>query len=220
MNENSIELFNLFHTNEAPNFGLGSTWRKDFAEKKNDEKIPLEDEDARDIRNLFDGINTEVENENDVDTSSDDSEAENSYQRDVTVISDEEIQNLRVKELNKLLRNIPLEEAAKIRKRRRNLKNRGYALNCRMKKQRVYEDLTNENTLLKKQLEDERCKLLKIFIEKEEYKKKYLQTERAFAAYKKKQETSTLILDLENVSSLPSKLQASQNTCWSQLNLN
>jgi len=94
---------------------------------------------------------------------------------DAKEITDEEITNLPVQRLNKLLRNVPWEDAAKIRKRRRNLKNRGYSLSCRLRKQREQEDLINENTSLKKQLEDGKCKLIKVWKEKEVYRRKYLQ---------------------------------------------
>lgn len=95
--------------------------------------------------------------------------------RKIKDLSDEEIKNLRVQELNKLLRGMPREEAAKIRRRRRNLKNRGYALTCRKRRQQFQEDLFNENQLLKKQLEDDREKLCKVLKERSEYKKKLLQ---------------------------------------------
>lgn len=96
-------------------------------------------------------------------------------QRKIKDLSDEEIKNLRVQELNKLLRGMPREEAAKIRRKRRNLKNRGYALTCRRRRQQFQEDLFNENQLLKKQLEDDREKLCKVLKERSEYKKKFLQ---------------------------------------------
>ena len=184
MEDNCPEICDLFFTNEAQNILLGSPWKE--------ESVPSEnDNDERDIQDLFDGINPEEEN-NDDDTSSE-SEDESLNPQQAKKISDEEIKNLRLKELNKRLRNIPWEEAAKIRKRRRNLKNRGYALNCRLRKQREHEDLMNENTLLKKQLEDGKWKLLKVWNEKESYKKKYVQTQRAFAAYKQELEGSLLI---------------------------
>ena len=69
----------------------------------------------------------------------------------------------------------PRRPRAKIRKRRRNLKNREYSLSCRLRKQREHEDLINENTSLKKQLEDGKWKLIKVWKEKEAYKTKYLQ---------------------------------------------
>lgn len=96
-------------------------------------------------------------------------------QRKIKDLSDEEIKNLRVQDLNKLLRGIPREEAVKIRRKRRNLKNRGYALTCRRRRQQFQEDLFNENQLLKKQLEDGRETLCKVLKERSEYKKKFLQ---------------------------------------------
>lgn len=121
----------------------------------------------RDIQDLFDG-----ETRNEVNYLSSESETESLDSSDITKISDEQIQNLRVQDLNKLLRDLPRDEAAKIKKRRRNLKNRNYALNCRIRKQQRYEDLLNENTSLKKQLENERRQLRNVWKEKEVYKKK------------------------------------------------
>lgn len=69
-------------------------------------------------------------------------------------IKDEDIKNLRVGELNKLLRGLSREEAASIRRRRRNLKNRDYALACRQRRAQTNCYLFNENKKLKKQLED------------------------------------------------------------------
>lgn len=175
MNEDSIELFDIFFSDDD----FDTRW-KDSVERQSTRQTAFEDEDERDIRNLFEGVNAEVEND-DEETSTDESDCES--QRDATEISDEEIINLRLKELNRRLRNIPFEEAAKIRKRRRNLKNRTYALNCRLKKRRVHEDLINENTQLKKQVEDGKCKLLEILNEKEEYKKKYKETRQALIAF-------------------------------------
>lgn len=185
MEDNCPEICDLFLTNEAQNILLGSPWKEESVLSENDN-------DERDIQDLFDGINPEEEN-NDDDTSSESEDESPNRPQQAKEISDEEIKNLRLKELNKRLRNVPWEEAAKIRKRRRNLKNRGYALNCRLRKQREHEDLMNENTLLKKQLEDGKWKLLKVWNEKESYKKKYVQTQRAFAAYKQELEGSLLI---------------------------
>ena len=99
--------------------------------------------------------------------------------RNIEEISDEEIKNLRVQELNKLLRGVPRDEAVKIRRKRRNLKNRGYALRCRVRRQQFQEDLFNENQLLKRQLEDDREKLRKVLKERNIYKRKFLQLQLA-----------------------------------------
>lgn len=128
-----------------------------------------------DIQDLFDG-----ETRNEENYSSSESETES---LDPSTISDEQIQNLRVQDLNKLLRDLPRDEAAKIKKRRRNLKNRNYALNCRIRKQKKYEDLLNENFSLKEQLESERSQLRNVWKEKEAFKKKYQHLQRFFAVY-------------------------------------
>lgn len=94
-------------------------------------------------------------------------------------ISDEEIKNLRVRELNKLLRGMPQEKVAKIRRRRRNLKNRDYALTCRQRRLQIHEDLINENNLLKRQLDDNTQKLGTAIKERNAYKRKFLQLQSA-----------------------------------------
>lgn len=99
--------------------------------------------------------------------------------KNIEEISDEEIKNLRVQELNKLLRGVPRDEAVKIRRKRRNLKNRGYALRCRMRRQQFQDDLFNENQLLKRQLEDDRETLRKVLKERNIYKRKFLQLQSA-----------------------------------------
>ena len=189
MEENCTGLLDLILSNEAQNIFLGSPWEEESILSQND-KIAAADDDERDVQDLFDGVNPEVNNNDDDATS--ESECESVSPREAKEISDEKIKNLRVKELNKLLRNIPSEEAAKIRKRRRNLKNRGYALSCRLRKQREYEDLINENILLKKQLEDGKWKFLKVWNEKEAYKKKYAKAKRVLAAHNQKMEDSLL----------------------------
>ena len=192
MEENCTDLLDLIISNEAQNIFLGSPWDEESILSQNNKIADDDDDDQseRDVQDLFDGVNPEVNNNDDDATS--ESEGESVSPREAKEISDEEIKNLRVKELNKLLRNISSEEAAKIRKRRRNLKNRGYALSCRLRKQRQHEDLINENTLLKKQLEDGKWKLLKVWNEKEAYKKKYAKAKRVLAAHNQKMEDSLL----------------------------
>ena len=46
-------------------------------------------------------------------------------------IDDESLTNLSVKELNRLLKSLTQDERLNIKRRRRLLKNRGYAANCR-----------------------------------------------------------------------------------------
>ena len=140
------------------------------------------DED-HDIQDLFNG-ETSLEGDQDDDSRSVEYWDEGPSTTNAKGFTDEEVATLPVQKLNKLLRNVPWEEAARIRKRRRNLKNRGYSLSCRLRKQREHEDLINENTSLKKRLEDGRWKLLKVWKEKEVYKRKYLQLQKYFTEHK------------------------------------
>ena len=153
-------------------------WPEEHLFSANNNKM-ADDNDESDIQDLFDGA-TNLEVDQDDDDAFLGSWDEGTSSREVKEITDQEIANLPVQELNKRLRNVPWEEAARIRKRRRNLKNRGYSLSCRLRKQREHEDLINENTSLKKKLEDGKWKLLKMWKEKEAYKKKYLQLQKCF----------------------------------------
>ncbi|KAL9974268.1 hypothetical protein ACROYT_G011285 [Oculina patagonica] len=187
MEGNFDDVFDLYLTGEGQRI-LEPPWteRASLFERNNYCNTGAIGED-RDIQDLFDGETTNNLKAND---SSSESETENLLPpRDAKEISDKEIQGLRVQDLNKLLRDLPRDEAAKIRKRRRNLKNRSYALTCRLRKQREHEDLMNENTSLKRQLEDERRKLRNVWNEKEEYKRKYVQLQRAFTVYKQNKKT-------------------------------
>ncbi|KAJ7374829.1 hypothetical protein OS493_005181 [Desmophyllum pertusum] len=168
------EMLDLYFTGEAQGIS-DSPWNKEAILFETNDISVGED---RDIQDLFDG-----ETSHDANDSSSESETESVPPRDVNGICDEDIQGLRLQELNKLIRDFPREEAIKIRKRRRNLKNRSYALTCRLRKQREHEYLINENASLKKQVEDERRKLRNIWIEKEEYKRKYVQLQSAFTVY-------------------------------------
>lgn len=82
-------------------------------------------------------------------------------------ISDEALLKLGVKELNKLLKSLSPEDRTKLKRRRRILKNRGYAANCRtkrmsqkeilqMEKEELETDckkLANQNQMLKNKLD-------------------------------------------------------------------
>lgn len=69
---------------------------------------------------------------------------------DGAAITDEDLLNLGVKDLNRLLKTLTPDERSKLKKRRRILKNRGYAANCRTKRMSFKEILELEKTELEK----------------------------------------------------------------------
>jgi transcription factor MAFF/G/K len=89
-------------------------------------------------------------------------------------ISDDALLKLGVKELNKLLKSVTAEERSKLKKRRRILKNRGYAANCRTKRMSYKEILEMEKNELeidvKKMKHDNDVLKIKLDSIKERYK--------------------------------------------------
>ncbi|XP_031555992.1 transcription factor MafK-like [Actinia tenebrosa] len=99
------------------------------------------------------------------------SPAVNDY--DTFEITDEELRNLPVKQLNQKLRDLPKIEASKLRKRRRSLKNRGYALNCRNKRVTENEQLQKTNIKLRIEVAKIKEELSKAVRERDIFKQKY-----------------------------------------------
>lgn len=81
-------------------------------------------------------------------------------------ITDEQLISLSVRELNKLLRNYPKEQKTMLKQRRRLLKNRGYAQNCRNRRLSLQKLYCEENKRLKEMLEA-------MTVERNLYKTKY-----------------------------------------------
>lgn len=68
-------------------------------------------------------------------------------------VTDEELIALSVKELNRMLKGLTREEVIKLKQRRRTLKNRGYAANCREKRISQKEVLETEKDILRNEVD-------------------------------------------------------------------
>ena len=90
-------------------------------------------------------------------------------------INDDELVTLPIRQLNKRIQNLPKEEIKKIRKRRRSLKNRGYATSCRQRRVALKETLETQNQRLKMQLREAKGKLNTAVKDRDTYKTKYEQ---------------------------------------------
>lgn len=88
------------------------------------------------------------------------------------ILTDEQLQSLSVKELNRIIRSISKDEAKRLKQRRRTIKNRGYAQNCRHKRVNERDELYLEVQDLRKEMEVMRAELNKTKKERDSYKEK------------------------------------------------
>ncbi len=88
-------------------------------------------------------------------------------------ISDNDLVSLSVRELNRVLRGLTKDDIAKLKQRRRTLKNRGYAASCREKRISQREELEIERTALKRQVDDLQRENSKVKSELEALKAKF-----------------------------------------------
>lgn len=87
-------------------------------------------------------------------------------------VSEKKIQEFKVKELNRFLKSNGLskDEQRCLKNRRRTLKNRGYAQNCRVKRIKVKKSLESENETLKAEIDEIRKSLEVAKKERDAYK--------------------------------------------------
>lgn len=88
-------------------------------------------------------------------------------------LSDEKLEKMSIRTLNKRFRQLPDVLVRKFRKRRRVLKNRKYALKCRKKDSEKTDSVTEENSALELAILKAKEELRKVASERDEYKVKY-----------------------------------------------
>ncbi|KAK9728310.1 bZIP Maf transcription factor [Popillia japonica] len=87
-------------------------------------------------------------------------------------LSDELLMTLSVRELNKRLHGCPREEVVRLKQKRRTLKNRGYAQNCRSKRLQQRQDLETMNRTLQLELQKLKVELARITQERDVLKQR------------------------------------------------
>ncbi|XP_034230838.1 transcription factor MafB [Thrips palmi] len=87
------------------------------------------------------------------------------------IISDDALMSLTVRELNKRLHGFPREEVVRLKQKRRTLKNRGYAQNCRSKRMLQRHELENTNRHLQGTVRRLEMELSKVTQERDRYRR-------------------------------------------------
>lgn len=89
-------------------------------------------------------------------------------------LSDENLEKMSIRDLNKHLRQLPKEQVKRYRKRRRVLKNRKYALKYRRNDSGKESNIAKQNVSLELEICLTNEELRKVICERDEYKKKCL----------------------------------------------
>jgi uncharacterized small protein (DUF1192 family) len=87
-------------------------------------------------------------------------------------LNDDALKLLSVRDLNKRLQGFPREEVVRLRQKRRTLKNRGYAQNCRSKRFQQRHDLEVINRNLQAELHHLKLQLSRVTKERDDYKQR------------------------------------------------
>ena len=93
----------------------------------------------------------------------------------VPTLGDGKLEKMTIKELNKYIQGIPKQQAQKIKKRRRILKNRKYSLKCRLKTVQKRTKMAEENKSLEKRISAAKEELKTVTKQRDYDKSKYLQ---------------------------------------------
>ncbi|PSN45534.1 hypothetical protein C0J52_05777 [Blattella germanica] len=88
------------------------------------------------------------------------------------ILNDDALMSLSVRELNKRLHGFPREEVVRLKQKRRTLKNRGYAQNCRSKRLLQRQELEVTNRTLQAELHRLKLQLSRIAQERDDYKQR------------------------------------------------
>ena len=88
------------------------------------------------------------------------------------ILNDDALMSLSVRELNKRLHGFPREEVVRLKQKRRTLKNRGYAQNCRSKRLQQRHELEVTNRTLQAELHRLKLQLSRIAQERDDYKQR------------------------------------------------
>uniref|UniRef100_A0A336K2S7 CSON008221 protein n=1 Tax=Culicoides sonorensis TaxID=179676 RepID=A0A336K2S7_CULSO len=91
-------------------------------------------------------------------------------------INDDLLMSLSVRELNKRLHGCPREEVVRLKQKRRTLKNRGYAQNCRSKRLQQRHDLEITNRQLHHELQKIKLELGRVSQERDHLKQKLIRS--------------------------------------------
>lgn len=95
-----------------------------------------------------------------------------SYKNADDIVNDELLMSLSVRELNKRLHGYPREEVVRLKQKRRTLKNRGYAQNCRSKRLQQRHDLEITNRNLHCELKKIQMDLARVQQERDQLKQR------------------------------------------------